>query len=315
MSEYTEHITDSLEKQLSFFKGENLYKLLELNHMTKPNIVEIKQAYKSVIRKYHPDINKTDPLASEKFDLVKKASNILFNDKLKKEYDELLECQLKRVLSKKSKNDSVRDTLYKDLINKENKNKDKKNKASNIFKTNNDYNIQDFLNKKRKKEYPEGNKEDKNYYDNLNEINKKQLNNRLAKLLNSGVEIIVKEDSEFAFYDEFIISLLGKYGKIVDIKQNNKKDFIIVEFKESKSVLLLINDFEKGKIKDKRELEHLFKNIKRITNKTKIKHLYETSDINKDALANNKINKENIIPHNVLEMFEEELKLNSNQEK
>ncbi|MDS1270088.1 molecular chaperone DnaJ [Lipingzhangella sp. LS1_29] len=49
---------------------------------------EIKQAYRKLARKYHPDANKGDDTAEEKFKQISEAYNVLSDEQKRKEYDE-----------------------------------------------------------------------------------------------------------------------------------------------------------------------------------------------------------------------------------
>jgi molecular chaperone DnaJ len=49
---------------------------------------EIKSSYRKLARKYHPDANKGDPQAEEKFKEISEAYNILSDEKRRKEYDD-----------------------------------------------------------------------------------------------------------------------------------------------------------------------------------------------------------------------------------
>ncbi len=48
---------------------------------------EIKKAYKNLAKKYHPDINKSDPTASEKFKEINEAASVLGDEKKRAQYD------------------------------------------------------------------------------------------------------------------------------------------------------------------------------------------------------------------------------------
>lgn len=63
----------------------NLYEILNLTKNC--SIEEIKQSYRTLARKYHPDINKDDPDAAEKFKEVSSAFEILSDQNKRKEYD------------------------------------------------------------------------------------------------------------------------------------------------------------------------------------------------------------------------------------
>lgn len=48
---------------------------------------EIKKCYKKLAKKYHPDLNKEDPEAAEKFKEVNEAASVLGNDEKRSQYD------------------------------------------------------------------------------------------------------------------------------------------------------------------------------------------------------------------------------------
>ena len=49
---------------------------------------EIKKAYRKLARQYHPDANKNDAKAEEKFKEISEAYDVLSDEKRRKEYDE-----------------------------------------------------------------------------------------------------------------------------------------------------------------------------------------------------------------------------------
>lgn len=49
---------------------------------------EIKKAYRTLARKYHPDVNKDDPQAAEKFKEITQAYKVLSDPELRKKYDQ-----------------------------------------------------------------------------------------------------------------------------------------------------------------------------------------------------------------------------------
>jgi len=63
----------------------NLYEILNLKKNC--SMEEIKQSYRTLARKYHPDINKEDPDAAEKFKEVSAAFEVLSDSDKRKEYD------------------------------------------------------------------------------------------------------------------------------------------------------------------------------------------------------------------------------------
>jgi len=62
------------------------YKALGVGKTAKP--AEIKTAYRKLARKYHPDANKGDASAEERFKEVSEAYSVLSDEKRRKEYDE-----------------------------------------------------------------------------------------------------------------------------------------------------------------------------------------------------------------------------------
>ncbi len=66
-------------------KGPNHYTLLGVNRNSSP--LDIKRAYKKLSLQLHPDKNPNDPLASEKFDRVKKAYDVLMDMEFREVYN------------------------------------------------------------------------------------------------------------------------------------------------------------------------------------------------------------------------------------
>lgn len=64
------------------------YKILGFES-NKVHIEEIKNAYRDLAKKYHPDVNSNNPKAEERFKDIGEAYNILSNDKQKRKYDRL----------------------------------------------------------------------------------------------------------------------------------------------------------------------------------------------------------------------------------
>lgn len=52
------------------------------------NEAEIRKAYRKLAKKYHPDINKEDPKAQERFQAINEANEVLGNPEKRKKYDE-----------------------------------------------------------------------------------------------------------------------------------------------------------------------------------------------------------------------------------
>lgn len=66
--------------------GKDYYKILGVDkNATKE---EIKKAYKRLAKKYHPDLNKDDPNAAEKFKEINEAASVLADDEKRAQYDQ-----------------------------------------------------------------------------------------------------------------------------------------------------------------------------------------------------------------------------------
>ena len=68
------------------FLEKDYYKALGVAKTAKP--AEIKTAYRKLARKYHPDANKGDGSAEERFKEISEAYSVLSDEKRRKEYDE-----------------------------------------------------------------------------------------------------------------------------------------------------------------------------------------------------------------------------------
>src|SRR5579863_5875315 len=68
------------------FLEKDYYKTLGVAKTAKP--AEIKTAYRKLARKYHPDANKGDSSAEERFKEISEAYSVLSDEKRRKEYDE-----------------------------------------------------------------------------------------------------------------------------------------------------------------------------------------------------------------------------------
>ena len=64
------------------------YKILGFEN-NKVNIEQIKNAYRDQAKKYHPDVNKNNRQAEERFKDIGEAYNTLSNDKQRRKYDRL----------------------------------------------------------------------------------------------------------------------------------------------------------------------------------------------------------------------------------
>jgi hypothetical protein len=68
------------------FSQEDYYKTLEVDRNATPD--EIKKSYRKLAMKFHPDKNKGDKAAEEKFKSISAAYNVLSDEKQKQIYDQ-----------------------------------------------------------------------------------------------------------------------------------------------------------------------------------------------------------------------------------
>ncbi len=106
------------------------YKILELE-TNKVTIDEIKVAYRSAAKKYHPDVNVGDRLAEERIKDINEAYRVLSNSSTKRKYDRMWNANVgkKRKAFEESGRDS--NSIFSDFFNMffgniENKRKDNK---------------------------------------------------------------------------------------------------------------------------------------------------------------------------------------------
>lgn len=88
------------------------YKILGFD-TNKVNIEQIKNAYRELAKKYHPDVNNNNAKAEERFKDIGEAYNILSNSKQRKKYDRMWNYYIGRKIKQhnRNKNANVKDFM------------------------------------------------------------------------------------------------------------------------------------------------------------------------------------------------------------
>lgn len=152
--------------------NKNYYDILEVNKNASPEIIE--KAYKTLVKKYHPDLqeNNLKNIYEEKIKKINEAYDILSNQEKRKNYDLFL------------KNNEISNDDYNNLKNENINLKNEINYLKNNYKKNLNYNNLE-------------NNNINNNYENLNKINE-EINNTLNQ----------------AYYDAYIQDLKNRGYKI-----------------------------------------------------------------------------------------------------
>ena len=83
---YTSHLSrDPTSPLLSFLLRRDFYKILGVPRDASVN--QIKKAYRRLAKEYHPDKNKDDPEAEDKFKDLGAAYEVLVDDEKRQKYD------------------------------------------------------------------------------------------------------------------------------------------------------------------------------------------------------------------------------------
>ena len=110
------------------------YKILGLE-TSKVTIDQIKNSYRELAKKYHPDVNNDDKMAEERFKDLAEAYRILSDSSTKRKYDRIWNYNVGR---KKKNNSKDRDAKFTDFFNmffgaeQESKKKTPKKKTDNV---------------------------------------------------------------------------------------------------------------------------------------------------------------------------------------
>lgn len=110
------------------------YRILELE-TNKVDKEEIKNAYRTLAKKYHPDMNIKEAMAEERFKDINEAYQVLMNDSAKRKYDRIWVANRLKRPGNKEKRHKNSDSLFSEFFNVffgesevKDKSKNKKNK-------------------------------------------------------------------------------------------------------------------------------------------------------------------------------------------
>ena len=193
---------------------ENYYEILEVNKNASPEIIE--KAYKTLVKKYHPDLQEDNlkNIYEEKIKKINEAYDILSNSEKRKNYDLNLN------------NNFISSDDYNNLIN-ENINLKKeinylKNNLYDIQKNiNNNYN-----NSNNKINYNNTEHMNNNSYDNYH--NAQHMNNNSYNNYNKNQENINNAYAK-AYYDAYIAAFTkDEYDRVVNAYENASDDDSII---------------------------------------------------------------------------------------
>lgn len=170
----------------------NYYDILEVNKNASPEIIE--KAYKTLVKKYHPDLQDNNLKAEyeEKIKLINEAFEVLSDSEKRKNYD----------LNLKQTEFSVED--YNNLINENLKLKNEINYLKNNL-INYKNNINNNLNNKINENF---NNINKNNFNNSNY--NKNINNNYSENIQQKYDDVINK----AYYDAYIQDLKNRGYKI-----------------------------------------------------------------------------------------------------
>ena len=172
----------------------NYYDILEVNKNASPEIIE--KAYKTLVKKYHPDLQDNNLKAEyeEKIKLINEAFEVLSDSKKRKNYD----------LNLKQTEFSIEDynNLISENLNLKNEINYLKNNLNN-YKNNSQNNINNNLNNN-------SNNKNSNYSNNINYQNNQNTNNDYSRNFQQKYNEAINK----AYYDAYIQDLKNRGYKI-----------------------------------------------------------------------------------------------------
>ena len=200
----------------------NYYDILEVNKNASPEIIE--KAYKTLVKKYHPDLQDNNLKAEyeEKIKLINEAFEVLSDSEKRKNYD----------LNLKQTEFSVED--YNNLINENLKLKNEINYLkNNLINYKNNFNNSNY-NKNINNNYSENIQQK---YDDV--INKAYYDAYIQDLKNRGYKIKYKKT-----FKEYLKSLISLFITIIIFLLIFQIPFIKNYFFNNELIKIIINSFK-----------------------------------------------------------------------
>lgn len=236
-----------------FQKMPNLYEFLGLPHNCDAR--QIKKSFRSLTLIYHPDKSELSD-AAEKFDLLKKATDILNNKEQRKEYDMFLN-DLAEMEVDKAKMSDRRKKFQQELRKREQAYDDARKRQNTRFeasgqdkgsysdfeqnlgkgkRTKNTNNLFEMMGQDKVNKFMEQEREDKK---------------QLAKQLKTVV-VKWKKASEKSYSKLLVKMIMRRFGVVIDLEMDPKYKKCFVEFEDFLSCDYAVKSFSDKDVEDLR---------------------------------------------------------------
>lgn len=190
-------------------KNDTLYEILEVSENASKEVIE--KAYKTLAKKYHPDLQKDEYSknnAEKNMKKINEAYEILSNTDKRKEYDN--ELKQKRQIQENEEIEKQKEQIYNEINNRINKNiynNFNNNYVSNEHSNNNNYNKGEYSNLKEEKEELKRQKDEYKKTQKMQEEINREYENAYEDYLRS-LGYRVKHKWTKQNYKDFFITLL-----------------------------------------------------------------------------------------------------------
>mmetsp|Transcript_29845 Transcript_29845/g.41226 ORF Transcript_29845/g.41226 Transcript_29845/m.41226 type:complete len:294 (+) Transcript_29845:84-965(+) len=210
----------------------DLYELLSLKFLPSTSREEIKAAYRKRAKVLHPDKNRDDPDAAEKFQELNKAFEILYDEEKRKQYDQ--NCKAK--LQKKKQLAEMDEELRKrklDLERKENEAKKRKvgiRSPRELEKLREQHILQENIQRQQRAEEDEWNR-----FKQMQEKIKISRDKKMAPTPQKEGKLLVDWSNphhQGPYSSSHLISLFSRWGTVSDVEMKTKKKMALLIMRE-----------------------------------------------------------------------------------